>query len=246
MQRVLLLLLGVSNVVFNYSYGQTKLVVLGSSTAAGTGASVPDSAWVNRLQAEFAKNRNDNQDTTIINLALGGYVTYKVMPNDYITPAGKPAADTARNVTKALSYSPSVIIINLPTNDIGNGYSKAEFIGNLRYLYQYIQAAGVKPYITTTQPRSQYDSSFRSMLHDMVDSIMTSFGNNTIDFWNGIATTDVLYNIKPELNSGYGVHLNDKGHGLLADKVKAKNSFGTAPNNPVNIHIEAEKWDAMS
>src|SRR6476469_6554639 len=105
MRCIVLLLLGVVSVVFNHTYGQTRLVVLGSSTAAGTGASVPDSAWVNRLQAEYAKNRNDNQDTTIINLAVGGYVTYKVMPNDYVTPAGKPAADTARNVTKALSYS---------------------------------------------------------------------------------------------------------------------------------------------
>ncbi|HJW15682.1 MAG TPA: carbohydrate-binding protein, partial [Flavisolibacter sp.] len=247
MRRILLLLMGVMLSVFNTTYGQTRLVVLGSSTSAGTGASVPDSAWVNRLQAAYAKNRNDNQDTTIINLGVGGYVTYKIMPNEYIAPAGRPAADTAHNVTKALSYAPSVIIINLPTNDVGNGYSRAEFIGNLRYLYRYIQAAGVKPYITTTQPRTQYDSNYRSILHDMVDSIMTSFGNDALDFWNGIATTDGLYNIKPELNSGDGVHLNDKGHGLLFDKVRAKNVFGTASiNTPVNIHIEAEKWSAMS
>jgi lysophospholipase L1-like esterase len=247
MRRVLLLLIGVMNVIFSFTYGQTRLVVLGSSTSAGTGASVPDSAWVNRFQAEYAKNRSDNQDTTVINLAVGGYVTYKIMPNDYVTPAGKPLTDTAHNVTKALSFAPSIIIINLPTNDVGNGYSRAEFIGNLRYLYQYIQSAGVKPYITTTQPRSQYDSNYRSILHDMVDSIMTSFGSNAIDFWNNIATTDSLYNIKPELNSGDGVHLNDKGHGLLFDKVKAKNVFGTAPSiNPVNIHIEAERWSAMS
>ena len=37
-----------------------------------------------------------------------------------------------------------------------------------------------------------------------------------------------------------------KRHGLLSDKVKAKNVFGTAPINPVNLHIEAEKWDAMN
>jgi lysophospholipase L1-like esterase len=247
MQRVLVLLFGVMIFVFNTTYGQVRLVVLGSSTSAGTGASVPDSAWVNRFQAAYAKDKTDNQDTAVINLAVGGYVTYKIMPNEYIAPAGKPTADTAHNVTKALSYAPSIIIINLPTNDVGNGYSRAEFIGNLRYLYHYIQAAGVKPFITTTQPRSQYDSNYRSILHDMVDSIMTSFGNDAIDFWNGIATTDDLYNIKPELNSGDGVHLNDKGHGLLFDKAKAKNVFGTAPaSNTVNIHIEAERWSAMS
>jgi lysophospholipase L1-like esterase len=247
MQRVLVLLFGVMIFVFNTTYGQVRLVVLGSSTSAGTGASVPDSAWVNRFQAAYAKDKTDNQDTAVINLAVGGYVTYKIMPNEYITPVGKPTADTAHNVTKALSYAPSIIIINLPTNDVGNGYSRAEFIGNLRYLYHYIQAAGVKPFITTTQPRSQYDSNYRSILHDMVDSIMTSFGNDAIDFWNGIATTDDLYNIKPEFNSGDGVHLNDKGHGLLFDKAKAKNVFGTAPaSNTVNIHIEAERWSAMS
>src|SRR5438309_5222513 len=44
---------------------QKKIVILGSSTAAGNGASTYDSSWARRLYFEFNKNTSDGVDTTI-------------------------------------------------------------------------------------------------------------------------------------------------------------------------------------
>ena len=46
-----------------------KIVVLGSSTAAGAGVSSSDSAWVNRYRNYLESINPDNE---VINLAVGG------------------------------------------------------------------------------------------------------------------------------------------------------------------------------
>jgi len=224
MKKIFLLL--VLHFFFIYAFSQKKIVVLGSSTAAGTGASVYDSSWVARLQSEYRKNITAGDlDTVVTNLAVGGFVSYQIMPSSYSPPAGKPAPDVEHNVTKALGFSPDIIIINLPTNDVGSGYSETEFMTNLRFLNQHIASAGVKAYITTTQPRSQYDFAMRRVLRNLVDSITNTFGINAINFWDDLATNDGQFNLRPEVNSGDGVHVNNLGHRLLFERVKAKNLF---------------------
>ena len=114
---------------------QKHIVVLGSSTAAGTGANPIDSAWVNRLQAHFRKNITaGNPDTLVTNLAAGGYTTYHVLPTGTVNPNGMPPVDPARNITHALSLNPDLILINLPSNDITWGISKKTTMDNFRFL----------------------------------------------------------------------------------------------------------------
>src|ERR1700744_3871142 len=91
-----------------------KIVILGSSSAAGEGANPLDSAWAYRLQLTINQNGTKAPFT---NLAYAGYVTYQAMPTGY-TVAGRPAPDTARNITKALSLHPTLVMISFPTNDI--------------------------------------------------------------------------------------------------------------------------------
>jgi lysophospholipase L1-like esterase len=147
---------------FTFVNAQKKIAVLGSSTAAGGGAS-QDSAWIARLQAHYRKNTSDGVDTTIENLAVFGFVTYQVMPNNFVTPVNPDRTlwpvNVEKNVTKALSFQPDIIIINLPSNDveIEPNYNMKETMDNFRALYQHINAAGVRCYITTTQPRNNYN-----------------------------------------------------------------------------------------
>src|SRR5215217_7449078 len=233
---------------------QKKVVILGSSTASGTGASSYDSSWAGKLQLSFRKNITaGDPDTIVINLAVGGYVTYYAMPTGYMPPAGRPAPDGEHNVTKALSFSPDIVLINFPTNDIGSGYSKNEFLNNLRFLSQQITSVGVKAYVATTQPRSQFDFSMRQALRECVDSVNNSFGANAINFWDDLATNDGQFNLRPEVNSGDGVHANNLGHRLLFERVREKNIFGSTttppPPNPTpgtSSKIEAESYTAMS
>jgi lysophospholipase L1-like esterase len=101
-----------------------RIVILGSSTSYGTGAVPIDSSWVNKYRT-YLKSKNAQSD--VINLAVSGYNTYRVLcPTGFVPPAGRPAPDTLRNITKALSYHPNAIIINLPTNDVAAGYSLGE------------------------------------------------------------------------------------------------------------------------
>jgi lysophospholipase L1-like esterase len=227
MKRVLLpVLLIMLQPLFGILQAQTRVVVLGSSTAAGTGASVYDSSWVGKLQLEYRKNTTaGNPDTVVTNLAVGGTTTYYAMPTGYTPPPGRPLPDPAHNITKALSFSPAVIIINFPTNDIGSSYAAKEYMDNLRYLYQYINSAGVKAYVSTTQPRSQFDFAKRRVLRQLVDSINNNFGMYAINFWEDLVTNDDQYNLGAEVNSGDGVHVNNFGHRLLFQRVQTKNIF---------------------
>ena len=92
------------------------IVVIGSSTAAGAGANPSSMAWVNRYR-DFLDSINPGND--VINLALGGYNTYRLMPSNFVPPINRPVPDTARNITKAISLNPDAIIVNLPSNDAG-------------------------------------------------------------------------------------------------------------------------------
>lgn len=215
-----------------FGYTQAKIVVLGSSTAEGYGATPyfpfpdTDSGWVNRLRLSFNKNTSDGIDTTIVNLAKGGYTTYHVMPTGYTPPPGRPAPDTARNVTKAISLDPDVIIINLPSNDISNGFTKSEIMNNFRSLYQIITSAGINAFITTTQPRD-FSPNYLMMQYqyDLKDSIQSNFGYFSINFWDDLAGTNPPHSLRPEVAYGDGIHINNLGHFLVYQRVAAKNLF---------------------
>lgn len=214
---------------------QSSIVVLGSSTAEGTGASPADSAWVNRLRLSLQKNTTDGIDTTVTNLAKGGYTSYKLMPTDYVPPSGKPTPDPERNVTKALSLHPDIIIINLPSNDAASGFTPKEYMDNLRFMFNTIRDAGVKAFITTTQPRNLAMAQRLDLLH-LVDSIENNFGDFAINFWDTLVSADEQYVLRSDLDVGDGTHVNNLGHRYLFQQVVAANVFRSDVALPVSIH----------
>ncbi|HPT11039.1 MAG TPA: SGNH/GDSL hydrolase family protein [Bacteroidales bacterium] len=191
-----------------------KVVVLGSSTAAGTGTSDSGNGWVNLYRAYLKEINTLNE---VINLAEGGYTTYQVMPSGFRAPADRPSPDAAHNITKALSLHPDVIIINLPTNDAASGYTKTEQMYNYSVLLDSAAAKSVPVYIATTQPRN-LPTELRQNLMDVRDSINKYLGEKAIDFWTGIANADGT--IATVYDTGDGVHLNDAAHILLASRVE--------------------------
>lgn len=196
--------------------GIIKIVVLGSSTAAGAGPKDLNNAWVN-LYRKYVKSKNPYSD--VINLAVGGFTTYEVMSTGFIPPSYRPLPDSNHNITKALSLSPDAIIINLPTNDVENGYTISEQINNYSIILDSAAAKNVPVFIATTQPRN-LSASERQRLMIMRDSIYSIAGQNVIDFWTDIAADDGTIN--PKYDHGDGVHLNDAAHVLLASRVEAK------------------------
>ena len=224
--------------IVSASSGQMKVVIMGSSTAYGTGASVYDSSWAGRTTALLNRNITDGMDTVFYNIAAPGYDTYQEMPSDFIPPAGRPLPDDGFNVTKALSYNPDIVIISLPSNDINYGYAKSEMIGNLRVMFSTIFAAGTRCYITTPQPRNDLDQGKRDSLLSLVDSVNMSFGPYALDFWDGLVTTDGLNMLKDEYRAIPSLlHLNDDGHNLLFQRVRDSYIFGLT--GPVALRLTA-------
>lgn len=116
------------------------IVILGSSTAAGVGANPIDSAWADIVQATVNQK---GTKANFINLAFGGYTSYNMMPDGFCV-ANRPGPDTARNISKALSYKPALVMISLPSNDIAVNYSDQEILGNYAKLTHLLDSAKVQ------------------------------------------------------------------------------------------------------
>ncbi|MFC1733411.1 SGNH/GDSL hydrolase family protein, partial [candidate division KSB1 bacterium] len=194
-----------------------KIVILGSSTAVGKGASNPDSSWVGRYRNHLLLINNFNK---VINLAVNGYTTYELMPDGHTPPASRPLPDTAHNISAAISLDPDAIIINLPSNDIAKGYSILEQLINFDTILNYAHRVGVQVWVCTPQPRYMISSQIRKQKLVM-EAFFSRYREYTIDFWEEISATSG--HIKDIYNYGDGTHLNDTGHAILFNRVLEKN-----------------------
>lgn len=225
MKKIFLLLLLVSSYQ-QQTYAQRcarpfKIVVIGSSTSAGAGPTVSDSAYVNRYRKFLVDSVNAG--CTVVNLAVGGATTYKMQPTGFIPPSNRSGypVDTAKNITKAISLAPDGIIINYPSNDASSSFTFQEQKDNFLRVMAKADSANIPVWITTTQPRNFTDTARLNNLVRMRDWLNTTYGpDHNIDFWTGLA--DSAGKIIPAYNSGDGVHLNNAAHRILNDRVKQR------------------------
>lgn len=186
-----------------------RIVVIGSSTAAGYGVPA-DSAWVNRLKAAV---KADGRLDTIVNLAIGGTDCYHGQPTGYRPPSGRNRPNTSANITKALSYLPDIVIVNYASNNYDR-LSNTEIINCLKRIESATIVKGGVCLITTTQPRDGFSSTARNKLRVIKDLTIQQFGNESLDFWTDI-TNPVNNKLKYGLSLGDYIHTNSKGHRLL-------------------------------
>ena len=191
-----------------------NLVILGSSTAVGTGASPLDSSWANKFETYL---QQQNAQVTVTNLALGGYTSYQVNPTGFATPPDRPAPDTSRNITAALALHPDAIVINLPSNDAAAGFTLTEIQNNFNRIVTAADALNIPVWITTSQPRSGLSAPATNNLILLKDWVNLRFGNKAIDFWTDIANADGSVN--NFYSAGDGVHLNNYGHHLVFKRI---------------------------
>ncbi|MFC7000134.1 SGNH/GDSL hydrolase family protein, partial [Rufibacter roseus] len=197
--------------IFQSNGKQYTIVVLGSSTANGGGPSVKDSAWVWRYRNYLANKRSD---FTVINLAVGGYNTASILP----------ANNPDNNITKALSYNPDAIIINMPSNDAAMGRSVQDQMANYDIIAARAAQANVPLWVTTPQPRNFSQDKVQIQL-GMIDATYSKFGEDfTVDFWTGFNTANNT--MKPEYDSGDGVHMNDAAHRIMLERIIGENISG--------------------
>src|SRR4030095_9844368 len=228
--------------------GQAKILsVIGSSTAAGTGASAPDSAYVGRINYYY-NNLGPGISLSLFNLGVGGFNCYMGLPSSYATnpPPGFVMLDQPnpnQNVTKALSFTPDVVLVNYPTNRYNEAaFTIARIVECHQKIYDSVVGLGKVCFIATPQPRQDGGvfgtPESRQKLHDIRDAIMAQFGNNAIDFWTGIALPDNTIN--PIYSAGDNIHLNNAGHKELFKRVRDKNVFGLGL---INRAINNGNWE---
>lgn len=200
----------------------TKIVViLGSSTAYGNGATCSDSNWVNRLKKQSII---DKHRLNFINLSVPGYCTFEAMPNGF-SLSGRTLPDTKKNVTMAIEDHPDLVLINFPTNDIAHDYTDTEILNNYAIMTGLLKAAKVPYILFGTQPRDFADSKQRLRLKTLNDKLKGVYGLNYDDYLDELSTA--TYMIRSEYNSGDGVHLNNKGHKLIFEAVSKHQTFKT-------------------
>ena len=193
-----------------------KIVVIGSSTAYGTGPKTIDSAWVNVLR-KYEKNVNVKNE--VINIAKGGYTTYHLLPNNFHTLSERPKPDTLRNITKALSFNPDIVIINLPSNDAAYGYSVEEQMTNFSIMSDKCIDRKIKVLICSAQPRNFNRDKIVKQIK-LNAELYKKYKSYIVDFWSELSNQDGTIN--PKYSSGDGVHLNGKGHKILVERIVKK------------------------
>jgi acyl-CoA thioesterase-1 len=186
-------------------------VVMGSSTAAGTGAPA-DKGWAALLQVAYRAS-----GAQILNIAKGGMVTYEGLGANSPRVSGRPAPDPAVNIDQALSRKPVLLIVSYPTNDTARGYSVDETVRNVLEIRAQALAAGVPVIVTSTQPRNLADVQLAQMR--MIDQrLAASIGDCLVDVRQPIAGPDGR--LAAQYDSGDGVHPSEAGHQLIASTIE--------------------------
>jgi lysophospholipase L1-like esterase len=190
-----------------------RVVVLGTSTAVGQGASGPAATWVGRLDAWLGTVTASHE---VINLAESALTTYSFRED-----GASPLPDPNHNITRALELNPDVIILNFPSHNIADGIPTETTIAHYQEMKAAADAKGTPLVLTTTQPRNFGTLAQRSLLRDEAIAIRAAFGAIVIDVYDELANPANL-RLKAVYNSGDGIHLNDAGHAYLFEQVRGE------------------------
>jgi lysophospholipase L1-like esterase len=181
-------------------------VVMGSSTAAGTGASAGQS-WAMKLQASYA-----DRGVSLVNIAKGGTTTYAGLSASTAPVSGRPSPDSQADIDAALARAPRLLLVSYPSNDTALGYSVDETVDNVLAIRAAALARGVAVILLSTQPRAM--ASERLALLPQIDARLSQAVGECF-----VAVRQLLAGPSGLLDAGYdsgdGVHPNDAGHALI-------------------------------
>lgn len=196
------------------------VVVLGSSSAYGMGASSRERSWA-QLFARHA--RAEHPTDAVWNLARPGYTTFSVLPMPGPRERRPRPPNERRNITRALSVHPYAILLSLPTNDTLSGTPFVEQQRNFERLAEEAERGGAKLFVISSQPRN-FPRPLRRELFDFRAWLATRFAPRFIDVWPGLVGDDMR--LREDLDSGDGTHVNDAGHLIIAAQVALADVFG--------------------
>lgn len=212
---------GLANTIrFNIDYpaniltATPRIVGIGSSTMTGAGASPASNGLPSLLAQWVAANTTGG---TFLAQAVSG--TYS---NMYVPDGTTPQSDWNRNIEAALALDPDIIIVSLPSNDPSFNTNEV-FLNNLRTIFNECRERNVHCFITTTQPRTEYNSTLQQQLYDAAQLIKQEFKQYAVDVLTPLAdpyTVQFPARIKDIYNADT-IHVNNAGHIVLRDTIIA-------------------------
>ncbi len=193
---------------FKRGNSKPRIVVIGSATAEGVGASQKSLSWVELMKSKLKK---DKKDVSVINLAQKKFTTYHIMPSkNKVTD--RPLSRLGHNITAALEKKPFLVIVHLTTTDVHNGYTDEEILNNYDVIYQKLIAENVNFLFTGTQPRN-FSKANRDRLAKLNDKLKAKYPNNFVDVLKKLSLQD--YKIKTPYAFTDGRNLTDAGHAVV-------------------------------
>jgi hypothetical protein len=204
--------------------GQEKPTVLILGNSINTESELyNDSSWT-YLLAKLAKDKY-----TIKTLMNNESTTYHYLPSNCKSPETKPQPDKRYNITKALGYKPSILILSFTSNDVKNGVGVNEYFRNIDLIIKEAKKHHIhNVYITTPIKNHQLeikeDSYFQKLVH-----ITKKKYSRVIDFSN------LTYNIEAGLVSNMNSDKNFQYHNVL-NREAAKIVFEYICEENANSH----------
>ena len=186
---------------------KTKIIIIGSSIAEG--AYLNDS-WAKRLAIDT--------NLVVTNLAKSGYFTRHYLPLSYQNPNHSQKVDTLRNVEKVIKLSPNLVIISLTVNDIANGVTIDEYIGNMEIITSLLKQKSIKVIVTTTVPVTPLPLELRMRLKALAERLKVSF--LAVDIHTPLESQTDPYLPNFELYHGDYLHPNSSGHKIIFDLIQ--------------------------
>jgi lysophospholipase L1-like esterase len=203
-----------------------KFVAIGSSTFAGSGASVYANAVAGKLATQL--NVVAPGKGVLCNSATSLQDTRYGLPNgaDLLTKENK-------NISMALAANPTAIIIAFPTNDIGNGLTPAQFCNNIQIMYNLARQRGIPAFVISPQPRTGYNVTQQNallaanvLIRDIIPIEFYADVMEPLRDPNSLKPAD----INPIYNAD-NIHPNDAGHTIIYNILW--NLINTYFSNPV-------------
>jgi lysophospholipase L1-like esterase len=156
---------------------------------------------------------------TLVNLARAGALTPQALPANTPPAAGRPAPDPAINIDRALAQAPRLLVLAFPSNDAVAGLPAAETVAHLSRLRELAAAQSASTILLSSQPRDGLTATQQATLDETDRLGAASFGECFVDVRAALA--GVHGGIAAAYAAGDGVHLNDAGHRLIADRLWA-------------------------
>lgn len=195
------------------SMAEFRIAVIGSSTAAGDGASDGDRAWVGLLESDLAAALTGR--LSMWNFAEGGYTAYEL----------EPGSGARGSVDDALAVRPDLLVVALAgSNDLTPEITTEKFISQLVSVRDAATAAGTPTFFMGILPKT-FSQGERELLASWNQAMQQSFRSCWvpgaaaphqacfIDVFDALASAEL--GLAPELDSGDGSHPNDAGHMTL-------------------------------